>query len=338
MLLPFILGGAIAYLLNPIVNKISSKWGGRQTAVLIILGSFFMVLAGLLAIISPIIFREATGFIESAPDYADKIWALVEPHIVWIQTQLGYEISGQIQTVLQDNMGQALQIGKGVLGGLKSGGVAIADFMTTLFITPIAAYFLMKEWPDIVEWAKGILPRDHVAVVSDLLNQIDRKISGFVRGQITVCLALGFVYAIALSIAGLKYGFVIGIGTGILSIIPFVGSTLGLVTSVAVAFLQTGGDFTFVGIIACIFFAGQFIEGNFVTPKLMGDSVGLHPLWIIFSLMAGGSLMGLVGMFLAVPVAASIGVLATFAISQYKLSPYYQKVETKQDASSSIPS
>jgi predicted PurR-regulated permease PerM len=196
----------------------------------------------------------------------------------------------------------------------------------------------MKEWPNILNWAQGIVPRDHLQNVCSLANQIDKKISGFVRGQITICLALGFVYAVALSVAGLKYGFVIGIGTGVLSIIPFVGSTLGLVTSVAVAFLQTGGDLTFVGIIACIFFAGQFIEGNFVTPKLMGDSVGLHPLWIIFALMAGGSLMGLVGMFLAVPVAASIGVLVSFGVSQYKLSPYYQKVEIKQDASSSTPS
>lgn len=331
MLLPFVLGGAIAYLLNPIVNKICSKGVGRQTAVLVILGGFFVFLVTLLVVVTPILLREVTGFVESAPGYADKLWQLAQPHIIWVQEQLGYSITtDQLQAVLQDNMGKALQIGKGVLGSITTGGIAIVDFFTTVLITPVAAYFLMKEWPRVIAWAVDIVPRHHVAIVSGLAKQIDRKISGFMRGQITICLALGLVYAIALSIAGLNYGFVIGISTGVLSIIPFVGSTLGLVTSVVVAFLQTGGDLTFVGIVACIFFAGQLIEGNFITPKVMGDSVGLHPLWIIFSLMAGGALMGLVGMFLAVPAAAAIGVLASFAISQYKLSPYYTEDNTKE--------
>ena len=334
MLLPFVLGGAIAYLLNPIVNRICAKGIGRQTVVLLILGGFFILMAALLAIISPILVREAIGFIESAPLYAQKIWDLVQPYILSVQEKFGYSITtDQLQTVLQDNVGKALQIGKGVLGGLTTGGIAIVDFFTTLLITPVVAYFLMKEWPRVMSWAVDIIPRHHVDVVAGLTKKIDLKISGFVRGQITICLALGLVYAIALSVAGLNYGFVIGLSTGVLSIIPFVGSTLGLVTSVVVAFLQTGGDLTFVGVIACIFFAGQFVEGNFITPKLMGDSVGLHPLWIIFSLMAGGSLMGLVGMFLAVPAAASIGVLASFAISQYKLSSYYQKEEVNKNAS-----
>ncbi len=339
VLLPFILGGAIAYLLNPIVNKICSKGIQRQTAVLIILGSFFVFVAGLLAVITPILVREAAGFIESAPIYVARVWELAEPRILWVQERLGYAITAdQVQSVIQDNVGKALQIGKGVLGGITTGGIAIIDFLTTLLITPVAAYFLMKEWPKVVEWAQGIIPRHHIDTVSGLLYKIDLKISGFVRGQMTVCLALGFAYAVALSLAGLNYGFVIGLSTGILSIIPFVGSTLGLAVSLVVAFLQTGGDLTFVGIIACIFFAGQFIEGNFVTPKLMGDSVGLHPLWIIFALMAGGSLMGLVGMFLAVPVAASIGVLATFVVSEYKKSQYYESKDCINDATPPTPS
>lgn len=334
ILLPFILGGTIAYLLNPLVNKICSKGLNRQAAALCILGGFFLFLAIILAIISPILFREAEGFIQAAPGYADKIRDFVEPRLMWIQEQMGYTITTeQVQTVIQENMDKALQVGKGILGGIKTGGVAIVDFITTFLITPIAAYFLMKEWPQITRWVKGIIPRSQVTTVSRLGRKIDLKISGFVRGQITICLALGFAYAVALSIAGLNYGFVIGLGTGVLSIIPFVGSTLGLVTSVIVAFLQTGGDLSFVFIIAGIFFAGQFIEGNFVTPKLMGDSVGLHPLWIIFALMAGGSLLGLVGMFLAVPAAASIGVLVNFAVSEYKKSAYYQKEELLEDAS-----
>lgn len=338
VLLPFVLGGAIAYLLNPFVNKISSGKISRQNAALLILGSFFVFVISILAVISPILLREASGFINSAPDYAEKIWNIVQPYIASIQEKLGYAITtDQLQTVLQENAGKALQLGKGVIGGITNGGIAILDFFTTLLITPVAAYFLMKEWPHVTNWARGIIPRNQINVVTDLAHQIDAKISGFVRGQMTVCVALGFAYAIALSIAGLNYGFVIGLSTGVLSIIPFVGSTSGLVTSLVVAFLQSGGDVTFIGIIAGIFFLGQFIEGNFITPKVMGDSVGLHPLWIIFALMAGGSLMGLVGMFLAVPVAASVGVLVNFVVMEYKKSPYYDTKETADDKTASTP-
>ncbi len=156
----------------------------------------------------------------------------------------------------------------------------------------------------------------------DLLKQIDQKLSGFVRGQISVAVMLGVAYAIALTIAGLKYGFMIGLMSGLLSVIPMVGSAVGLIVSVAVAWFQAG-DIVFVGIIAAIFIAGQVIEGNFLTPKLVGDSVGLHPLWVFFALLAGGSLLGILGMFLAVPVAAVIGVLLSFAIYKYKQSAYY---------------
>lgn len=324
VLLPFVLGGAIAYLLDPIVERLA-KWGlSRGTSAFIILGLFFLVVAGILVLIVPILVREAGEFIESAPGYAKKIWEMAEPHIAWVQEKIGHKItSDEIQSVLEENASKAMQVGKGVLGGITSGGLALLDFFTTLLITPVAAYFLLKEWQNVTGWIYDILPRRSAATIKGLLGKIDGKIAGFIRGQSMVCLALGFIYAIALSIAGLNYGFVIGMATGVLSIIPFVGSAFGLVASVAVAFLQSGGDWPFVAIIAGIFFVGQFVEGNFITPKLIGDSVGLHPLWIIFALMAGGSLMGLVGMFLSVPLAASIGVVAVFAIEHYKKSLYY---------------
>lgn len=325
VLLPFVLGGAIAYLLNPIVNKLVRKGVSRQWVVLGILGTFFLVVGIVVAIIAPILVREAAGFIESLPEYGQKIWAIAEPQVIWAQEKLGYTITqDQLQTAVQENIGKALQVGKGVIGGITSGGIAIVDFFTTLLLTPVAAYFLMKEWPKVTSFVQDLLPRTHAREIKRLALAIDQKISGFVRGQITVCMMLGLAYAVALTFAGLKYGFFIGLGTGVLSIIPFVGSTVGLVTSLVVAFLQTGGDWMFVGIIAAIFFIGQFVEGNFITPKLMGDSVGLHPLWIIFALMAGGALLGILGMFLAIPVAASVGVLAGFLIERYKASPYYR--------------
>jgi predicted PurR-regulated permease PerM len=191
-----------------------------------------------------------------------------------------------------------------------------------MVLTPIVAYFFMMEWPNLRAWVYDLIPRYSSGTVADLITQINTKISGFVRGQLMVCSVLGLFYAIALAIAGLNFGFLIGITAGILSIIPLVGSTIGLVISVGVAFFQTGG-WMFPAIVAGIFFFGQFVEGNFLSPKLLGESVGMHPLWVIFAVMGGSALFGVVGMFLAVPVAASIGVILNFAVRKYKTSEYY---------------
>ena len=176
------------------------------------------------------------------------------------------------------------------------------------------------------------MPRDHKKTIKRLLGEMDLKLAGFVRGQISVAVMLGVVYAIALSLAGLKYGFLIGIISGLLSIIPMVGSTVGLIASVTVAWFQAG-DITFVAMIGGIFIVGQLIEGNIITPKLVGDSVGLHPLWVFFALLAGGSLFGIVGMLLAVPVAAVAGVLIGFGLDRYKKSQYFRGSHGKQKTS-----
>jgi len=180
------------------------------------------------------------------------------------------------------------------------------------------------------------LPRENKDTIKDLLLRMNQKISGFVRGQLMVAAVLGVAYAIALSLMGLKYGFLIGIGAGVLNIIPLVGSSVGLLVGVLVAWLQ-GGDWIYVLGVAGIFLAGQLIEGNFLTPRFVGKSVGLHPLWVFFALMAGGALFGIVGIMLAVPVTAVIGVLAGFAISQYKDSPYYKGEPSKEDTADKKP-
>lgn len=333
VLFPFVLGALIAYLLNPAVLYLSTKGVNRQGATLLILGTFILVFAGLIAVTLPILVREAGGFIQDAPGYVDRAWKAAQPWLESAQARLGFtitpEITDQIQGVVQENITKTLGVGKSVVGGLLGsialGGQAVLGFIATLFLTPIVAFFMMKDWPQITSWTYGLVPRHMLSTVKRLLGKIDVKIAGFIRGQLTVCFVLGMMYAIALSIAGLNYGFFIGLGTGLLSIIPYAGTGLGLIISLGVAALQSGGDITYIAIIGAIFAAGQFIEGNFITPKLIGDSVGLHPLWIIFALLAGGSLLGLVGMILAIPVAAIISVLLGYAIQKYKESPYYKK-------------
>lgn len=333
VLTPFVLGIGIAYLLNPIVNFLVKMKIPRLASVLLILLSFFIFCLLVLTLVSPPLYREAASLAERLPEYIDVLVKFVQPYLVMAQEQFGGDYAANLKGILQDNLGKIMKVSGGfagmAAGGLASGGQAVAGFVTTLLLTPLVAFFMMLEWPRVTKWVNDLIPRQSEKMIKDLFKQIDQKISGFIRGQIMVAFFLGMIYAIALTIAGLNYGFLIGIVAGFLSIIPMVGSTIGLLVSVVVAWFQLG-EWDFVAIIAAIFIVGQIIEGNILTPKLVGDSVGLHPLWIMFALMAGGSLFGILGMLLAVPVAAVVGVLMSFSITQYKRSPLYKKTPVKK--------
>lgn len=331
VLLPFILGMGVAYLLNPPVTAMGN-WGiSRGVAALIILTGFFLVAGGLLAVAIPILFDEINQLSRDLPRFAQSVWDFIEPFLQKLKARLGYDTDFVPQDLLKDNSGSALNLTRELLGGLAAGGQAVLGLLSLIIVMPVAAFFMIKEWPHISQWVQDLMPRDHKDTIMNLLKDIDRKLSGFIRGQLTVVLVLAVMYALALSLAGLEYGFVIGIGAGLLSIIPLLGSTVGLLISVIMAWVQSG-DLLYVALIAGIFLGGQLIEGNFLTPKLVGDSVGMHPLWVFFALMAGGALFGILGMLLAVPVLAVLGVLATFAIAQYKASPYYKSKKTKSEA------
>ncbi len=324
ILTPFILGIIIAYLLNPVVVKFSRKQIPRWVTALVILTLFIGILGLLFILIAPMVFRQGQMLVEQLPNYAQNLMDYLSPYMTWVQDRVGEDYIQQINDYLKDSAGKVVGVTGGIVGGIAQGGKALVGMMTTLVLTPLVAFFMMKEWPAIVRWVEGLYPRQHAVLIRSLLKKIDTKVAGFIRGQISVAFILGVIYAVALTIAGLNYGFLIGLGAGIFSIIPLVGSTLGLVVGVVVAWFQTG-DLFYTGIIAAIFMGGQFIEGNFLAPKIVGDSVGLHPLWIMFALLAGGSLFGIVGMLLAVPMAAVVGVLGGFLIDRYKASPLYQK-------------
>lgn len=324
ILTPFILGIAIAYLLDPVVRKFSYKGVPRWATALVILTIFFGLLSLLFVLVAPVAFRQTQTLIEQIPNYAQNLLDYAAPYLGWIQDRVGSDYMSQISEYIKGSGDSLGGVAGGIVGGAVAGGKFVVEAATTLALTPLVAFFMMKEWPNMVKWVQSLYPRQHAQLIKGLTHQIDTKLAGFIRGQITVAFTLGVIYAIALSIAGLNYGFLIGLGAGIFSIIPLVGSTLGLVVGIIVAYFQTG-DLVYTGIIGAIFMAGQFIEGNFLAPKMVGDSVGLHPLWVMFALLAGGSLFGIVGMLLAVPVAAVIGVLVGFAIDKYKASPLYVK-------------
>lgn len=331
ILLPFVVGAIVAYLLNPLVRKLGLKGMKRWVASILILGIFILFIAGLIAVAAPLIAKELSDFVTHVPQYTQQISAAAKARLSILEQKTGVDVVARVHDTIEENIGNTLQVSQKVVGGVAAGllmgGSALVGFLTNALLIPIVAYFMMKDWPRITGFVHNLIPKGHKSTINSLMDQIDRKLSGFIRGQLSVCLFLGIMYAVTLSIAGLEYGALIGLGTGLLSIIPYVGSTIGLLSSVGVAALQTGGDWTYVATIAGIFFAGQFVEGNFITPKLIGDSVGLHPLWIIFALLAGGALAGLVGMLMAIPVAAIVSVLLGFAILKYKNSDFYKTPE-----------
>lgn len=323
ILLPFVLAFIIAYFLEPVMTCLSRKGVNRSVAAFGILFVFFAAVGALLLALLPIAYRELVTLSADIPKYSDTVFNLLDPTLQKFRNIIGQSTEVNIRELFMQHAGTAADVSKKFAGLLWAGGQAFANLIAAIVITPIVAYFVMKEWASITDWIEDLMPRDSKNTIMDLLEQINSKVSGFVRGQITVAAVLGIAYAIALSIAGLKYGVLIGLIAGLLSIIPMLGSTLGLLSGVLLAWLQTS-DWTFMLIIAAIFLVGQIIEGNILTPRLIGGSVGMHPLWVFFALMAGGALFGIVGMLLAVPIAAIIGVLLAFGLTQYKASPYYK--------------
>jgi predicted PurR-regulated permease PerM len=207
---------------------------------------------------------------------------------------------------------------------LAQGGVAVINLLGLLFLTPVVTFYLLRDWEKVLAAIDGALPLEHADTIRRLAAESNRAIGGYVRGQALVCLALGTIYAAGLTLVGLQFGFVIGLIAGIISFIPFVGTFVGGTLAIGMALAQFPPDWMGVVKVAAIFVAGQAIEGNILSPKLVGDRVGLHPVWIMFALLAGGSMFGFVGVLVAVPVAAVIGVMVRHLLGRYRASAIYR--------------
>lgn len=326
ILTPFIVGIAVAYLLNPVVEKLSGYRLPRWLSALIILAIFFITLLIAFILAIPILVREMIDFVQLLPSLLShgQEWVVRQAHAFDIAIPQTWDDVKQLDTALiSEKSGDILQAVKSITGKLLKGGAAVIGLISFFVLMPIVAFYLMIDWPRLTSKVHDLLPRKNKKRIETIMSDIDHSLSGFIRGQLTVCLLLGLFYAIALSLLGLQYGFFIGVAAGFLSIIPYVGSIFGLIASVGMAFYQFGGWEYPLGAFI-IFVIGQLVEGNYLTPKLVGESVGLHPIWVIFVLMAGGALMGLLGMMIAVPVAAVIAVLIRHAIAEYKDSSYYK--------------
>jgi predicted PurR-regulated permease PerM len=321
ILLPFVAGMALAYILDPFCDRVE-RWGcSRTLATTVVMIGVAALIVALLLLVVPLLRAQIVALIERLPEYLKVIDEQIVPRIERLAERFSMGEEPRAQQAVESKSGEVLAWLSSAALTVLSGGLAIVNLLSLVFIMPIVAFYLLRDWDRIVAQVDGWLPRAHAETLRALARQIDRTLSGFVRGQALVCIVLALYNGIGLTLIGLDFGLAIGVISGVLSFIPYVGTIFGLVASTALAMVQFG-DWR-IGLVAGLFILGQLVEGNFLTPKLVGDRVGLHAVWIIFALLAGGALFGFVGLLVAVPVAAEAGVLARFALQRYLASPYY---------------
>ena len=323
MLLPFVAGTALAYLLNPAADRLEGLGIPRIIATLIVIGLFvlFFVFVGIM--LFPILGSQLFSFIQRLPDYITRLQELVtQENKEWLQRLVGDKLP-DIQKSLGDLVGEGASWLVAFLKSLWSGGRAVISLFSLIIITPVVAFYVLYDWHAVVDKVDSWLPLRYRDTIRMLAGEIDRAIAGFLRGQALVCMILGLYYAVGLTFAGLSFGLLIGSASGVLTFIPYVGSVVGLIIGMIVAIVQFWPDLFSILVVLTIFIVGQFLEGYVLSPKLVGESVGLHPVWLMFSLFAFGYLFGFVGLLIAIPLAAAVGVLLRFALAEYLASPLY---------------
>lgn len=324
ILLPFIAGMVLAYFLDPVADWLERKGLSRIIATVIILIAFILVFIVFLMILVPVLANQITGFLDRLPDLVGRLQALIaSTDIEWLRDRIG--VDGKS---LQENVNGLMREGAGwvstVLKKVWGTGKSLIDVISLLVVTPVVAFYLLYDWDNMVDRVDSWLPHDHRDTIRGVFSDIDEAVAGFVRGQGTVCLILGLFYGASLTLIGLNFGLLIGLFAGLISFIPFVGSIIGFLLSVGVALVQFWPEYFPIMLCAVTFFMGQFMEGNILQPKLVGEKVGLHPVWLMFALFAFGSLFGFTGMLIAVPAAAAVGVVIRFGLGRYLESELYK--------------
>ena len=323
ILLPFVAGMALAYFLDPVADRLQRIGLSRTAATCVILLGFVIVLALAFVIVVPVLASQLADFAEKLPGYLEQLQTLITSfNPEWLEQRFGLD-AGSLREGLSSLASTGASFVTTVFQSIWSSGVALFSIAGLFVVTPVVAFYMLLDWDRMVATVDKCVPREHVHTVRQIATDINSATAGFVRGQGTLCLVLGIMYAVGLTLTGLNFGILIGLFAGLISFIPYVGSIVGLVLAVGVALVQFWPDWIMVVVVACVFFAGQFVEGNILQPKLVGKSVGLHPVWLMFALFAFGALFGFVGLLIAVPAASAVGVLVRFAVSRYLESPLY---------------
>jgi predicted PurR-regulated permease PerM len=324
VLLPFLIGIVIAYALNPLADRLSRLGLNRTAASLMIVAALVVVIIVFLVFLVPLLANQLQQLGISMPGELDRIRGLVEG---FAKERLGDRFP-DFKAALDRAVADLSSNWSGVAGTIAksvwSQGLALVNFMSLLLITPLVVFYMLVDWHPMLERIETWLPRDHKATITRLAGEINDAISAFIRGQGLVCLVLGVIYAVGLSLAGLRYGALIGLATGLLSFVPFVGWALGLITASTLAIVQFWPDTLPLMKVVGVFTIGQIIDAAFLSPKIVGSKIGLHPVWLIAALFVFSYLFGFAGVLVAVPVAAAVAVLVRFALEVYLRSTIYK--------------
>lgn len=323
-LLPFAIGLTLAYFLSPVVDAMGRMGIPRWIATILLVAASTFVIVLALVFVVPILFQQSAGLLESAPGAIDRLKSLIE---TTARDHLGPRYPEAEVTVRNavDSLSKGLPtLLASFAGSLWNQGTAAYNFFTVVLITPVVFFYVLLDWPSIVAKIDTWLPRDGADEIRGLATEIDSRISAFIRGQGVVCILLAIYYALCYSFAGLNYGLLVGVATGLASFIPVFGWSIGAIAAMLLAVVQYWPEFTPILVIAGILLVGQALESAILSPYIIGSEVGLHPVWVIFALLTFSYLFGFLGLLVAVPVSAAIGVLVRFALQKYLASSVYQ--------------
>jgi predicted PurR-regulated permease PerM len=326
VMLPFLVGGAVAYFLDPIADRLERLGLSRAAATVVITLAAVLIVTLLVLAVIPVLIQQLAALINAAPAIAARFQAFLTTTF----PELNDSTSVMRQSLAE--IASAIQARGGALAqGLITSLLSVVSWLLFIVVVPVVAFYLLLDWDHMVARIDDLLPRDHAPTIRRLAREIDVVLAGFVRGQLSVCLILGAYYATALAVAGLQFGLIVGAIAGAITVIPYVGALIGGALAIGLALYQFWGDWLHIGVIAAIFAVGQFLEGNVITPRLVGKSVGLHPVWLMLALSIFGAIFGFVGLLVAVPISAALGVLARFGIASYRDSLLYRGTEEPED-------
>lgn len=321
ILLPFVAGIALAYVLAPLADRVERLGINRTVAALLVVSVLVVALIALMLLLVPLLLQQGSALISNIPGYFKRVKELiVDANLPWLNW-LGAAETGKSAS---DLVGQVATWLLSFSYSLWTGGKALVSFASVLIVMPVVTFYLIRDWHAMIDRVDSWVPVRQRDTVRQLGREIDAAIGGFLRGQFGVCLVLGCYYAIGLMLVGLDFALLIGLIAGVITFVPYIGSMTGLMIAVSVAIAQFWPDWKRIALVVAIFLVGQFIEGNIVSPKFVGERVGLHPVWLIFAMFAFGYLFGFVGLLVAVPLGAAIAVLLRFGLRQYFASPLYR--------------
>lgn len=326
ILTPFVLALALAWLGDPLVDRIEANGRSRNTGVLLVFAAMILTITAALLILVPMIERQISTLIAAVPQAQQ--W-LMQTAIPWFEQKTGLEVMqwmdpDRLIDWVRSHWEQAGGFAKTFFGYVSRSGFAMVTWVVNILLLPILAFYFLRDWDKLIERVASMIPRNHIGTISKLARESDEVLGAFVRGQFLVMIALGVVYAAGLSLVGLKLGLLIGLIAGLISFIPYLGATTGVVLAIAAALVQSQGfDLKLLLLVGVVFTVGQLLESYVLTPRIVGDKIGLHPVAVIFAVMAGGQLFGFLGMLLALPVAAVSNVLLRYAHQRYRQSDLY---------------